>query len=178
MPHARQHAVSPSLAVLLGGVVAGVIDITYACTFWAIKAGARPTRIFQSVAAGLLGREAAVAGGAATAALGLALHFFIALTVAVVYYTAARYADALWRRPWVYGPLYGVAVFGVMHYLVVPLSAAGTGHAAPFALVWDGLSIVFHAFGVGLPVALGARAALRGRADLPPVVGAPRPARA
>jgi len=61
---------------------------------------------------------------------------------------------------------------------VVPLSAAGTGHAPPFALVWDGLSIVFHAFGVGLPVALGARAALRGRADRPPLVESPTTARA
>jgi uncharacterized membrane protein YagU involved in acid resistance len=178
MPNARPHAVSPSIAVVIGGVVAGVIDITYACTFWAIKAGVRPARILQSVAAGLLGRQAAVAGGMPTAALGLALHFFIALTVAVVYYTAARYAEALWRRPWVYGSLYGVGVFGVMHYIVVPLSAAGTGHAAPFDLVWDGLSIVMHAIGIGVPVAFGARAALRGRADLPPVVGAPRTARA
>ena len=130
MPNARQHAVSPSLAVVLGGLAAGVIDITYACTFWAIKAGVRPSRIFQSVAAGLLGRQAAVAGGAPTAALGLVLHFFIALTVAVVYYTAARSAEALWRRPWVFGSLYGVAVFGVMHYIVVPLSAAGGRRAS------------------------------------------------
>jgi hypothetical protein len=84
MPAPAQRTVSPSLAVLAGGLAAGVIDITYACAFWAIKAGVRPTRIFQSVAAGLLGRQAAVAGGASTAALGLALHFFIALTVAVV----------------------------------------------------------------------------------------------
>ena len=131
MPNTRQHAVSPSLAVVLGGLAAGVIDITYACIFWAIKAGVRPSRIFQSVAAGLLGRQAAVAGGAPTAALGLALHFFIALTVAFVYYTAARYAEALWRRPWAFGSLYGVAVFGVMHYIVVPLSAAGGAGVRP-----------------------------------------------
>ena len=69
MPTSRLHAVSPSLAVALGGLAAGVIDITYACTFWAIKAGARPSRILQSVAAGLLGRQAAVAGGASLAQL-------------------------------------------------------------------------------------------------------------
>ena len=178
MPNARQHAVSPSVAVVLGGLAAGVIDITYACIFWAFKAGVRPSRIFQSVAAGLLGRQAAVAGGAPTAALGLALHFFIALTVAFVYYTAARYAEALWRRPWAYGSLYGVAVFGVMHYIVVPLSAVGGAGVAPFDLLWDGLSLVVHAFGIGVPVALGARVALRGRAGVPPVVGSPTAARA
>ena len=178
MPTNPQRAVPPSIAVVLGGLTAGVIDITYACTFWAIKTGARPTRIFQSVAAGLLGRQAAVAGGAATAALGLGLHFFIAMTVAVVYYTAARYAEALWRRPWAFGSLYGVAVFGVMHYIVVPLSAAGGTGVPRFDLVWDGLSIFMHAVGIGVPVALGARAALRSRADLPPIVGSSTTARA
>jgi hypothetical protein len=177
MPPTRSHAVSPLVAVVLGGLAAGAIDIAYACIFWAIKSGVRPGRIFQSVAAGLLGRPAAVAGGAPTAALGLALHFFIALTVAVVYYTGARYAEALWRRPWTFGSLYGVAVFGVMHYIVVPLSAAGGGGVAPFDLLWDGLSIVVHAFGIGVPVALAARAALRDVAGRPPVVGAPSEAR-
>ncbi|MEO5822257.1 MAG: hypothetical protein ABIT71_17260 [Vicinamibacteraceae bacterium] len=178
MPASTTRTVGPPLAVVAGGLAAGVIDITYACTFWAVKAGVRPTRIFQSVAAGLLGRPAAVAGGASTASLGLALHFFIALTVAVVYYTGARYAEALWRRPWTFGSLYGVAVFGVMHYIVVPLSAAGGGGVAPFDLLWDGLSLVVHAFGIGVPVALGARAALRGRNDARPAVSSPSAARA
>jgi hypothetical protein len=176
---AAARRVPPSLAaVVVGGLAAGVIDIAYACIFWAIKAGVPPSRIFQSVAAGLLGRPAAVAGGAATAALGLALHFGIALTVALVYYAGARYAEALWRRPWVFGALYGVAVFGVMHYVVVPLSAAGGGRIAPFDPLWDGLSIVVHAYGIGVPVALAARVALRERPAAPRSMGSPSAARA
>jgi hypothetical protein len=171
MPAPAPRTLSPSLAVVAGGLAAGVIDIAFACTFWAITAGVRPIRIFQSVAAGLIGRPAAVAGGVQTAALGLALHFFIALTVAAVYFTAARHAEALWRRPWTFGSLYGVAVFGVMHYVVVPLSAAGGGRVPPFDLLWDGLSLVVHAFGIGVPVAVAARATLRGPASVPPAVG-------
>ena len=178
MPAPAHRALSPALAVVAGGLAAGVIDIAFACTFWAIKAGVRPARIFQSVAAGLIGRPAAVAGGAQTAALGLALHFFIALVVAAVYLIAARYAEALWRRPWTFGSLYGVAVFGVMHYIVVPLSAAGGGGVPSFDLLWDGLSLVVHAFGIGVPVALAARAALRGAAVVPRVVGPASAARA
>jgi hypothetical protein len=34
--------------VLAGGLVAGALDITYACVFWAIKAGVPAQRIFQS----------------------------------------------------------------------------------------------------------------------------------
>lgn len=160
---------APWMVVALGGLVAGTIDIVYAWAFWAIKAGLRPTRILQSVAAGLLGREAAVAGGAGTAALGLVLHFFIATTVAFVFYATARYAPALWRRPWLWGSLYGVGVYGVMNYVVVPLSRAGGGGGSPTTL-WAVLSIIVHAFGIGVPVALAARAALRGTAPAPPLV--------
>jgi hypothetical protein len=146
------------LWVAAGGLAAGAIDIAYAAGFWYLRAGVPPTRIFQSVAAGLVGREAAVAGGAATAALGLALHFGIALVVGVVYFAAARHAAVLGRRPWLFGALYGVGVYGVMHYVVVPLSRAGGGRSN---LLWDVLSILVHAVGIGIPVALAARAALR-----------------
>jgi hypothetical protein len=166
---------APWMIVALGGLVAGTIDITYACTFWAIAAGALPRRIFQSVAAGLLGREAAVAGGWPTAILGLCLHYFIATTVAFVFYTAARYAPTLWRRPWLYGSLYGVAVYGVMTYVVVPLSRAGGGGGKPNVL-WITLSIVLHAFGIGVPVALAARAAMRGAVSAGPSLATGTPA--
>jgi len=65
------------LVVLLGGLVAGTFDIKYACVFWKLKAGVAAERIFQSVAKGLLG-PASFRGGAATGALGLFLHYFIA----------------------------------------------------------------------------------------------------
>jgi hypothetical protein len=158
---------SPWLYVAAGGFVAGLLDIAYACGFWLIRANVKPTRILQSVAAGLLGRETATAGGLGTAALGLGLHFFIATVVAIVYYVAARSAPALWQRPWVYGSLYGVAVYGVMQYIVVPLSRAGGGGGAPNPL-WTTLSILVHAFGIGVPVALAARAALREAHGTPP----------
>jgi hypothetical protein len=157
-------AAAPWTIVALGGFVAGAIDITYAWLFWFIKAGVRPSRIFQSVAAGLLGRDAAVAGGMATAALGFVCHFFIATTVAFVYYAAARHAPTLWRKPWGWGALYGVAVYGVMNYVVVPLSRAGGG-GGPIDPVWVSLSVLVHAVGIGVPVALAARAALRDAAE-------------
>lgn len=172
MPALSTRGTSSWLWVAFGGLAAGVIDITYAAGFWYLRAGVPPTRIFQSVAAGLLGRDAAVAGGASTAALGLALHFGIATVVSVVYFAAARYAAALWQRPWLFGALYGVGVYGVMHYVVVPLSRAGGGGGRPNPL-WDVLSILVHAVGIGIPVALAARAALRGTAGAAPAIGAP-----
>jgi hypothetical protein len=143
--------------VLTGGVVAGTLDIVYACVFWAIKRGVAPQRILQRVASGLLG-EASLTGGWATAALGLALHFFIAISMATVYYLVARRWATLWHRPVSYGAAYGLLLYVIMNYVVVPLSAAGPGSQDP---VWVGMSIVVHALLIGVPCAIFARRAIR-----------------
>jgi len=84
--------------VLAGGLVAGTFDIVYACVFWALKRNVPAQRILQSVASGLLGK-ASFQGGARTAALGLALHYLIALSMSAVYYLLARRWSLLWQRP-------------------------------------------------------------------------------
>jgi hypothetical protein len=146
----------PSFYVFLGGLVAGTFDITYACTFWFLKRGVLPTRVFQSVASGLLG-DASFTGGWRTAALGLALHYFIATSMAVTYYLFAQRWSELWQRPWTYGPLYGLLLYGIMNYIVVPLSAANPSSKY---LLWVLLSIAVHAFLIGTPIALFARRAM------------------
>ena len=139
--------------VLAGGLLAGSLDIAYACAFWWVKSSVPPPRIFQSVAAGLLG-DASFRGGAATAALGLALHLAIATTMAVAYAIAAARWPLLVRRSWASGILYGLLLYAVMNYGVVPLSAAGPGSRDP---LWVGLSIAVHALLIGLPIALAVR---------------------
>jgi len=155
----------PFMFVLAGGLVAGALDITYACVFWALKADVPAQRIFQSVAAGLLGKGS-FDGGWSTAGLGLALHFFIATLMSLTYYLVARSWPALWRRAVRSGILYGLLLYGIMNYIVVPLSAAGGGgRKAP---VWVGLSIVVHMFLIGLPIALFTRQAMRATTASPP----------
>lgn len=145
------------LVVLVGGGIAGACDIVYACVFWWIKAGVSPVRILQSVAAGVLG-PASVQGGAGTAALGLALHFVIALTMAAVYDAVALRFPLLLARPVPCGALYGLLLYGVMNYVVVPLSAAARGSSDP---LWVGLSVAVHVLLVGIPIALAAAHASR-----------------
>ena len=140
---------SPWPAVLAGGLVAGALDMIYACLFWAVKADLPPTRILQSVAAGLLG-EASFEGGGATAALGLFLHFLIACIMALTYYLAARRWPVLARRPIPLGIAYGLLLYVVMNFIVVPLSAASPGSRDP---TWIALTVAAHAFLVGLPIA-------------------------
>ena len=142
--------------MLAGGLLAGALDIIYACVFWAMEADLAPTWIFQSVAAGLLGK-AAFEGGAATAALGLLLHFSIACTMALTYFLVARRWTALVRRPVPFGIAYGLLLYVIMNCVVVPLSAAGSASHDP---TWIAMTVAVHAFLIGLPIALfAARAA-------------------
>lgn len=143
-----------SRAILYGTLVVGVLDALDAVVFFGLR-GVRPIRIFQSIAAGVLGR-AAFQGGLATAVLGACLHFFIAFVVVLTFYLASRRAPVLTRHAVVSGLLYGLVVYLVMNLVVVPLSAASAAPPSVPVLV-NGLLI--HAFGVGLPTALFVRAA-------------------
>ncbi len=66
--------------VLAGGALLAVLDIVNAATFWYLYRGTSPVAILQSIAAGILGRDS-FKGGAATAALGLALHLLISFAL-------------------------------------------------------------------------------------------------
>jgi hypothetical protein len=113
----------PLLAVLLGGFIAGTIDVGAAALIF----GAGPIVILQAIASGMLGRTAFFAG-AAGATLGLILQWAMSWIIAAVYVGAARYLAALGRHWLAAGVCYGVVVFGVMNYVVVPLSAAYPRH--------------------------------------------------
>src|SRR3546814_6083570 len=121
----------------LAGVVAGTRDLAYASTFWGIQRGLTPLQILQSVAAGWLGR-ATFEGGYPSALLGLVSHYGIAITMAAVFWFASRRWPALVHKPLLTGSLYGLALYAVMTYVVVPLSNAGTGELP--AWKWESLS--------------------------------------
>ena len=152
-------------AILYGTLTVAFLDGLYAVIVFRMR-GVGADRVFQGVAAGLLGRDA-FRGGLATAGLGLALHIFIALVVVVVYYTASARIGVLRSRPLVCGPVYGVLVYAVMNLIVIPLSAGGGGRYS-LGQVLGGLTI--HAVGVGLPAAYFAAAPRRA---LQPAVPSP-----
>ena len=144
--------------LLLGALVIGTLDIVYAMIFWHFKAGVPPTRIFQSVAAGIYGK-AAFGGGGRTAAIGAALHYLISLCIVLVYWLASKRFRILTERPFLYGSIYGVVVYFVMNYVVIPLSATQRGK---FLFSWVALTIIVHAVLIGVPAALTARAVKAG----------------
>ena len=96
----------------------GVLDISSAFIIW-WQRGMGARRGLQGIAAGLLGATS-YDGGLVTAGLGLALHFFVAFVVVTVFYLASRKIQFLTIHPVVSGVLYGMGVYLVMYWLVLP----------------------------------------------------------
>src|SRR3954470_6230720 len=141
------------LAVLVGGSIAGILDITYAVVFSGFR-GVPALRVLQSVASGLFG-AAAFKGGLPIAILGLLLHFLIALSAAAIFYIASRRFPLLTQRPILCGIAYGLIIYGVMNLVALPLSAYPRRVTFPPLVLTTGLLV--HMFFIGLPISLAVR---------------------
>jgi hypothetical protein len=131
------------LAIAAGGLLAGTLDLTQAMVLFG-------RRVLFAIAAGLLGRGA-FHGGEGTYGLGILLHYFIATSVAAIYYGASRRLTFLTEHWLVCGLFYGMAVELVMSYVVLPLSALQA--RGPYQLHDILLGLAVHMVVVGLPIA-------------------------
>jgi len=130
-------------AVGIGGLVAGTLDLLQACIYfgWDIP---------LVIAGGLLGRKA-FNGGAGTYVLGVALHYFIAISAAAIYYAASRRLTYMKESWLICGLFFGAAVDTVMRLIVLPLSALHSH--GPYELKDLLKGLVTHMTVVGLPIA-------------------------
>ncbi|HEY1149541.1 MAG TPA: hypothetical protein VGF27_13260 [Pseudoduganella sp.] len=144
-------------AILIGGTLAGLLDITFAISF-AMYNGLTAERLLQVVASGLVGK-AAFSGGFATAALGLACHFVLSLVWMTVFLLTARQAPSLAACPLVAAAGYGVLVFLLMRLVVLPLSAFP--NPVTFKPLATTLDLLSHMFLFALPIVWATRRALR-----------------
>jgi uncharacterized membrane protein YagU involved in acid resistance len=145
---ARSSLVKP---ILFAGLIAGTLDILDAIIFWHLRLYVPPIRILQSVASGLLGRTA-FTGGIKTAAIGLAIHFCIATCWAALFILIARSVPALRRYAVASGVIYGLIVYAVMNYLVLPQTHAHPLPTEASIAVLNGVCAIV--FCIGLPIAL------------------------
>lgn len=147
-------------AILWGGLICGVLDITSAVVI-SIANGGSPFRMLQGIASALLG-PVSFQGGVATQALGLAMHFGIAFTAAAIFYWLSRRFPVMveWAVP--SGLVYGIVWLLVMYRGVIPLTAAlrtlylSNVVKRPPPDLWP-LPFFVHMFCVGLPLALAVR---------------------
>jgi uncharacterized membrane protein YagU involved in acid resistance len=140
--------------ILVGGLIAGTLDISYACIYSYLRRGTSPATILQSVASGVFGKSA-FTGGLKMAAVGLLFHFLIAIIATAVYYLASRTFRFLITQAVLCGIFYGVCIYLFMNFVVLPRSAISFKMTYPWPSLIGGLLI--HMFGIGLPIALAVR---------------------
>lgn len=141
--------------VLLGGLVAGTLDIIAACLSSWLQNGVSPPRVFRYIASGVLGPSALTAG-AGTAALGLFLHYVIATGWTLLFYLISRKLKVLVNQAIPSGLAYGVLVYVLMNFIVVPLSSVPARRVGP-PLSARALQVAILMFCIGLPIALVVR---------------------
>jgi uncharacterized membrane protein YagU involved in acid resistance len=142
----------PVPAIFWAGLTCGWLDLTAALLTWGLQ-GVSPVRLLQAIASGLLGLQS-FRGGWPTALLGVLCHFFIAYSVATLFYLASRKLKFMTRHAIFSGLAYGVAVYLVMYWIVIPLSRL---QPAPLSLARNATAIVTHIVCVGLPISLVVR---------------------
>lgn len=134
-------------AIVTAGLVVGVLDILSAVVIW-WQRGIALQRGLQGISAGLLGAKS-YQGGIETAGLGLALHFFIAFVVVSIFYLASRKVSFLTKQPFVSGVFYGIGVYIVMYWIVLPTAFSTFRHRLSNEL----LELAIHICLIGLPTA-------------------------
>lgn len=143
-----------STAVLAGkilctGLFVGTLDILTALAKYYLTTGKNPLFIFRYIASGILGKDA-FSGGTGTILTGLLLHYGIALSFTLLFcflYHNLRFGA---RHKILTGIVYGIFIWAIMTFLVVPLSHAPKGPFDISAAVKELLILIFM---IGLPLA-------------------------
>lgn len=148
--------------VFLAGAAVALLDGLFAVVLYVyIVPVTSAGRIFQGIAAGVLGRDAALAGGARTVALGLALHCTVAYGWTTIYYVLLnafgwlREMVETTRGKVIAGALFGATIWLCMNYVVVPLAGL---KIAPISGWRFWVQLIWHMIALGPPIVAIVRA--------------------
>ena len=81
--------------------------------------------------------------------MGLTIHFFIAFTVVSIFYLASCKIHFLTKRPFISGISFGIVVYLVMYWIVLPIAFPTFRHRLSNEL----LALAIHIGLIGLPTA-------------------------
>jgi hypothetical protein len=140
--------------VLLTGLLAGVLDLTYAYLDVLVRSGRFAAKMFQYIAGGALGLASSMKGGLPVILLGVFCHFFIAFSFTLFFFLLYRKIKLSLLNPYVLALLYGIFIWCVMNLLVLPLTAL-----PPRTIDWGKGAFDALMFGLsfGLPLVFSAR---------------------
>jgi hypothetical protein len=127
---------SPLKTSIYAGLIAGTVDIGAACTINQIG----PVPILRFIASGLLGTP--LAHEPWVYCVGLILQWIMSIIIAAIFVFAASKIPALLRRWAAAGIAYGIVVYFVMTFVVVPLSRARSGHVTMTSFIENLLAMI------------------------------------
>jgi len=139
--------------VLRAGLLTGITDGLFSSILSVAFYGSTVTRLFQGVAATLLGPDA-FNGGTTTAAVGVLMHFGVAFGWSVVFLLILSRSSAMRRALASRSGVIGVAaVFGPFVWLVMSLAVIPVLlHRPPAITVRWWVQLIGHFPFVGLPI--------------------------
>jgi len=145
-----------SRGIFAAVAISGTLDILSAFVFGGVK-GVGPGQILRYVSSGPFG-DSMRDGGLAAAVIGLGVHYALMTIMVSLFFLIASRVDIV-RRKWVLsGPLYGILIYLVMYWVVVP-TRFGT---VPNTDLWSvGNALFSHIVCVGLPMAFIASRTIR-----------------
>lgn len=140
------------LHILFTGLVAGTLDIGAALLNYYVKTGNDPVNVLKFVASGLIGARG-FGDDPAIPFIGLLVHYFIAFCWIIFFFLGY---NLVWRKvPTVLlrAVFYGLLVYGLMNFVVVPLTPAP---ALTKTIASASLEAMILVVCIGLPAAVGA----------------------
>lgn len=114
---------APMRTIAAATLIVGAMDFAYASLMTAYRGGS-VVKLWQYVAGGLLGPDAG-AMGLAGALCGVIFHFLIMGVFSAAIYVLYVKAPLVEKQPVLAGLAYGLGIWLVMNFLVVPLSRIG-----------------------------------------------------
>ncbi|HEY1890187.1 MAG TPA: hypothetical protein VGG63_07265 [Steroidobacteraceae bacterium] len=166
------NATSGLRAILIGGLVAGTIDIEAAALINHVS----PVLIAHYIASGALGKSALSAGTSA-AYIGVLLQWGMSVIIAAIYWSVTARMPRLRAQWWLGGLLAGAVIYLVMNFIVMPFSAAPVTLHEVIARLRPAKAAenLLAMFVFGLIVAFCARYLAAGKQPAPGMVLAKRP---
>lgn len=144
--------VHPIKTAIASGLVSGILDITGAILLYTfILKITSAQKLLQTIAAPVLGKDVTHSGGWISALAGLGIHFLIAFIFAVAFSLIYTFWKKWFRNPWVGGIVYGIIVWCIMNFVVMP-TATGNPFVFSFEYFLYGIGLII--FLVGVPISV------------------------
>lgn len=112
-----------SFHVLKAGLLVGTLDILAAFLHYFIKTNKDPLPVLKFIASGIFGKEA-FTGGNSMYTWGLVFHFIIAIAFTFFFFWIYSIFPSLFKYRLLTGIVYGLFIWAVMQFIVLPLSNA------------------------------------------------------